>query len=264
MDHLFNLLTELSVDPFMQAAQAVDRSAELLTDEERAGLEQPASPEVQAAIAGGAWSRCAFVLDPGPDPEQEEDEDSHPADIRNQSRYANLLTELSIDPFMQAAQAVDRLAELLTDEERAGLAQPTSPEVQAAIAGGAWSRCASIFDPGPDPEHEEDEDSDPADLRNQSRYANLLTELSIDPFMQAAQAVDRLAELLTDEERAGLAQPASPEVQAAIAGGAWSRCAALLDPGPDPEQEEDEDSDRADLRNQSPHAFQTDQHHAAR
>ncbi|WP_437292042.1 hypothetical protein [Sorangium sp. So ce406] len=88
MDHLFNLLTELSIDPFKQAAQAVDRSAELLTDEERAGLEQPGSPEVQAAIAGGAWSRCAFVLDPGPDPEREEDEDSDPADLRNQSPHA--------------------------------------------------------------------------------------------------------------------------------------------------------------------------------
>ncbi|WP_438021211.1 hypothetical protein WMF18_19990 [Sorangium sp. So ce315] len=93
---------------------------------------------------------------------------------------------------------------------------------------------------------------------------NLLTELSIDPFKQAAQAVDRLAELLTDEERAILEQPDSPEVQAAIARGGWSRCTSLLDPGPDPEQEEDEDSDPADLRNQSPHALQADQHHAAR
>ncbi|WP_437301767.1 hypothetical protein [Sorangium sp. So ce388] len=88
MDHLFKLLTELSIDPFKQAAQVADRQAALLIDEERARLEQPGSPEVRAAIAGGAWSRCAFILDPGPDPEPEEDDDPDPADLRGQSPHA--------------------------------------------------------------------------------------------------------------------------------------------------------------------------------
>ncbi|WP_437738429.1 hypothetical protein [Sorangium sp. So ce1335] len=86
MDHLFNLLTELSIDPFKQAAQVADRQADLLTDEERAALEQPGSPEVQTAIAGGAWTRCAFILDPGPDPEESDDPD--PTDLRGQSPHA--------------------------------------------------------------------------------------------------------------------------------------------------------------------------------
>ncbi|KYF76010.1 hypothetical protein BE11_03480 [Sorangium cellulosum] len=86
MDHLFDLLTELSIDPFKQDALAADRQKALLTGEERAALEQPGSPEVQAAIAGGAWSRCAFILDPGPDPD--EDEDPDPADLRGQSPHA--------------------------------------------------------------------------------------------------------------------------------------------------------------------------------
>ncbi|WP_437617422.1 hypothetical protein [Sorangium sp. So ce1151] len=85
MDHLFDLLTELSIDPFRQAASVADRQHELLTDEERAALEQPGSPELQTAIAGGAWARCAFILDPGPDPE--EDEDPDPADLRGQSPH---------------------------------------------------------------------------------------------------------------------------------------------------------------------------------
>ncbi|HTN84300.1 MAG TPA: hypothetical protein VL242_11460 [Sorangium sp.] len=92
----------------------------------------------------------------------------------------------------------------------------------------------------------------------------LLTELSIDPFEQAAQVADRQAALLIDEERARLEQPGSPEVQAAIAGGAWTQCALLADPGPDPESEEDEDPDSTDLRDQRPHAFQADRHHAPR
>ncbi|WP_437564547.1 hypothetical protein [Sorangium sp. So ce542] len=95
-----------------------------------------------------------------------------------------------------------------------------------------------------------------------NRLFDLLTELSIDPFKQAALAADRQAELLTDEERAALAQPGSPEAQAAIAGGAWSRCAFILDPGPDPQ--EDEDPDPADVRGQSPHPFEADRRHAAR
>ncbi|WP_437651087.1 hypothetical protein [Sorangium sp. So ce362] len=91
---------------------------------------------------------------------------------------------------------------------------------------------------------------------------DLLTELSIDPFKQTALMADRQDELRTDEERAALEQRGSPEVQAAIAGGAWTRCAGLLDPGPDPS--EDEDPDHSDLRDESPHAFQNDRRHAAR
>ncbi|WP_434049041.1 MULTISPECIES: hypothetical protein [Sorangium] len=91
---------------------------------------------------------------------------------------------------------------------------------------------------------------------------NLLTELSVDPFKQAAQVADLQAEQLTDEERTALEQPGSPEVQAMIAGSAWTRCAAIFDPGPDPEEDDDPDPD--DIREQSPHAFEADRHHAAR
>ncbi|WP_437301768.1 hypothetical protein [Sorangium sp. So ce388] len=97
-----------------------------------------------------------------------------------------------------------------------------------------------------------------------NRLFDLLTELSIDPFKQAAAVADWQDELLTDEERTALEQPGSPEVQAAIAGGAWTQCALLADPGPDPESEEDEDPDSTALRDQRPHAFQADRHHAPR
>ncbi|KYF70921.1 hypothetical protein [Sorangium cellulosum] len=73
MNHLFDLLTELSIDPFKQAAFVAERQDELLTDEEQAALRHPGAPEAQAAIAGGAWARCAFVLDPGPDPDDDPD-----------------------------------------------------------------------------------------------------------------------------------------------------------------------------------------------
>ncbi|XYH92285.1 hypothetical protein ACMHYB_30935 [Sorangium sp. So ce1128] len=81
MDRLFDLLTELSIDPFKHAAFVADRQDELLTDEERAALRQPGPPEAQAAIAGGAWARCALIADPGPDP----DEDPDPPDLRRRS-----------------------------------------------------------------------------------------------------------------------------------------------------------------------------------
>ncbi|WP_437292046.1 hypothetical protein [Sorangium sp. So ce406] len=84
MDRLFELLTELSIDPFKQAAFMADRQDELLTDEERAALRQPGAPEGQAAIAGGAWTRCAGLLDPGPDPE----EDPDPPDLPDQHPHA--------------------------------------------------------------------------------------------------------------------------------------------------------------------------------
>ncbi|MGK3993467.1 hypothetical protein [Sorangium sp. So ce1024] len=73
MNHLFDLLTELSIDPFKQAAFVAERQYELLTEEEQAALRQPVAPEAQASIAGGAWARCAFVLDPGPDPDDDPD-----------------------------------------------------------------------------------------------------------------------------------------------------------------------------------------------
>ncbi|WP_438030859.1 hypothetical protein [Sorangium sp. So ce233] len=80
MDHLFDLLTELSIDPFKQAAFVADRQDELLTDEERAALRQPGAPEEQAAMDGGAWTRCAGIFDPGPDPEEDPDPPDAPGD----------------------------------------------------------------------------------------------------------------------------------------------------------------------------------------
>ncbi|WP_437642009.1 hypothetical protein [Sorangium sp. So ce854] len=80
MDRLFDLLTELSIDPFKQAAFAANRQHELLTEEERAALRQPGPPEAQGAIAGGAWTRCAGIFDPGPDPEDDPDPPDVPSD----------------------------------------------------------------------------------------------------------------------------------------------------------------------------------------
>ncbi|KYF74049.1 hypothetical protein BE17_21020 [Sorangium cellulosum] len=80
MDRLFDLLTELSIDPFKQAAFVADRQDELLTEEERAALRQPGPPGAQGAIAGGAWTRCAGIFDPGPDPEDDPDPPDAPSD----------------------------------------------------------------------------------------------------------------------------------------------------------------------------------------
>jgi|SRR6185436_12898342 len=84
MDHLFELLTELSIDPFKLAAFVADRQDQALTDEDRATLARSSSPEAQAAIAGGAWSRCALITDPGPDPE----EDPDPPELRGRKPRA--------------------------------------------------------------------------------------------------------------------------------------------------------------------------------
>ncbi|WP_433937460.1 hypothetical protein AB3662_22785 [Sorangium cellulosum] len=80
MDRLFDLLTELSIDPFKQAAFVANRQDALLTDEERAALRQPGAPEEQAAAHGGAWTRCAGIFDPGPDPEEDPDPPDAPGD----------------------------------------------------------------------------------------------------------------------------------------------------------------------------------------
>jgi hypothetical protein len=92
-----------------------------------------------------------------------------------------------------------------------------------------------------------------------NRLFDLLTELSIDPWKHAAFVADRQDEALTEEERAAIARALSPEAQAAIAGGAWSRCAGLFDPGPDPE----EDPDPPELRRRNPHPGRVDRHRAA-
>ncbi|MGK3993469.1 hypothetical protein [Sorangium sp. So ce1024] len=73
MDRLFKLFTELSVDPFEHAAFMAGGQDAALTDEERAALVRSRSPEAQAEIAGGAWSRCAWIGDPGPDPDEDPD-----------------------------------------------------------------------------------------------------------------------------------------------------------------------------------------------
>ncbi|WP_437330863.1 hypothetical protein [Sorangium sp. So ce381] len=73
MDRLFKLLTELSVDPFEHAAFTTGGQDAGLTDEERTALVRSRSPEAQAEIAGGAWSRCAWIADPGPDPDEDPD-----------------------------------------------------------------------------------------------------------------------------------------------------------------------------------------------
>lgn len=73
MDRLFKLFTELSVDPFEHAAFTAGGQDAALTDEERAALVRSRSPDAQAEIAGGAWSRCAWIGDPGPDPDEDPD-----------------------------------------------------------------------------------------------------------------------------------------------------------------------------------------------
>ncbi|KYF74051.1 hypothetical protein BE17_21030 [Sorangium cellulosum] len=73
MDRVFKLLTKLSVDPFEHAAFTARGQEAALTDEGRAALGRARSPEAQAEIAGGAWSRCAWIADPGPDPDEDPD-----------------------------------------------------------------------------------------------------------------------------------------------------------------------------------------------
>ncbi|WP_437738431.1 hypothetical protein [Sorangium sp. So ce1335] len=73
MDRLFKLLTELSVDPFAHAAFTAGGPDTALTNEERAAIARSRSPDAQAEIAGGAWSRCAWIGDPGPDPDEDPD-----------------------------------------------------------------------------------------------------------------------------------------------------------------------------------------------
>lgn len=69
MSHIVDTLTQLSIDPFEQDGFARDRAGYLagLAPEARAALEQP-DPALTAALGDVAWSRCAGLFDPGPDP----------------------------------------------------------------------------------------------------------------------------------------------------------------------------------------------------
>jgi hypothetical protein len=72
MDQIFELLTELSIDPFLHETFVRDPRDILL----RAGLapEDPAALARAAGVGGsgilaeGAWERCALLVDPGFDP----------------------------------------------------------------------------------------------------------------------------------------------------------------------------------------------------
>lgn len=70
MDQIFELMTQLSIDPFMHQAFSRD-SQDILR---RAGL-SPADPASLARVTGdgavlaqGTWERCAVLVDPGFDP----------------------------------------------------------------------------------------------------------------------------------------------------------------------------------------------------
>lgn len=75
MDRLFNMLTELSVDPFKQHAFARDPARVIaesgLDSTERALLAGWGRAEHDGAIASGAWTRGAAFFDPGEDPPEE-------------------------------------------------------------------------------------------------------------------------------------------------------------------------------------------------
>jgi hypothetical protein len=72
MERLFELLTELSVDPFKQEEFARDPEgfalAAGLGAEERAALARLRGGAGDAGAAGVVWARCATCVDPGPDP----------------------------------------------------------------------------------------------------------------------------------------------------------------------------------------------------
>ncbi|ACY17118.1 hypothetical protein [Haliangium ochraceum] len=79
------------------------------------------------------------------------------------STVLDVLTELSVDPFAREAWALDPSTYLdstgMSAEQRALLAAPTQRATSDALAGGAWSSAAIMWDPGPDPvpeEYEED------------------------------------------------------------------------------------------------------------
>jgi hypothetical protein len=72
MERLFDLLTELSVDPFKQQAFARDPEAFAasfgLGEEERAALSALRAGAPSAGPPGLSWSRAMTCVDPGPDP----------------------------------------------------------------------------------------------------------------------------------------------------------------------------------------------------
>jgi hypothetical protein len=74
---MFELLTELSVDPFTHDAFLRDpegvAAAAGLSLEERAALFGFRRDDGDPAIANGVWARCACCADPGPDPEPNPD-----------------------------------------------------------------------------------------------------------------------------------------------------------------------------------------------
>ena len=77
MERLFNLLTELTLDPFKQDEFLRDPAAGMaeagLTSEEQALLSRWSSAGQGAAIAGCPWVRGACFSDPGPDPQPHPD-----------------------------------------------------------------------------------------------------------------------------------------------------------------------------------------------
>ena len=75
MERLFNLLTELSIDPIKQEAFTRDPAGAAtkagLSAEEQALLAHWRRD--QPGAAGGPWAKAAFCLDPGPDPNPDPD-----------------------------------------------------------------------------------------------------------------------------------------------------------------------------------------------
>lgn len=75
MDQMFELLTELSIDPFLNEAFMRDSRDILL----QAGLsaEDPTAlaraTRDGAALTQGAWQHCAVLVDPGFDPIEDTD-----------------------------------------------------------------------------------------------------------------------------------------------------------------------------------------------
>ena len=72
MDQIFELLTDLSVDPFLyQAFTRAPKDVLLqagLASEDPATLSQAVSGGHRAPMAEGTWERCAVLVDPGFDP----------------------------------------------------------------------------------------------------------------------------------------------------------------------------------------------------
>jgi hypothetical protein len=63
MDSVFDVLLELTTDPFAMDACAVDPAAVLAVESAR-----DLAPAAASAVAGGAWSACEVCSDPGNDP----------------------------------------------------------------------------------------------------------------------------------------------------------------------------------------------------